>query len=201
MNYHNLTIYLDEDVYNPAEDTFLILEFMNIKLGQDVLEIGTGCGVIALECVRIGANVICTDINSKSIELTRKNIKNNNSLLKGEIEIRYGNLFEPIKKNEFFDVIVFNPPYLPTSKHERLNSQINYAFDGGESGLETTIKFISKLKKYLKSDGRTYFVFSSLSDRKKLEFELSKNNFLHEVVGSYLFDDEHIDLYLITPKN
>ncbi|MCK4995751.1 MAG: hypothetical protein KAR55_02585, partial [Thermoplasmatales archaeon] len=61
FHYKSLLIETHSEVYDPAEDTYLLLDAIDIKKNDSVLEIGTGCGIIALECARIGANVICTD--------------------------------------------------------------------------------------------------------------------------------------------
>ena len=46
-------------------------ESIKIKSYEKVFEIGTGCGLIALECARLGANVVCSDINPYAIELEK----------------------------------------------------------------------------------------------------------------------------------
>ena len=98
FHYNGLTIKLHPEVYEPAEDTFLLLEAIKVKEGQNVFEIGTGCGIIALECCRLGANVVCSDGNPFAVELTYDNYNSDLSYLKGDFEIRKGDLFSVLKK-------------------------------------------------------------------------------------------------------
>lgn len=199
FNYKELSIELHPEVYDPAEDTFLLLESINVNKDDSVLEIGTGCGIIALEFARIGAKVICSDINSFATALAKRNYQRNKSLIKGHLEVRSGDLFQVVKNNEKFDVIIFNLPYLPTKKSDYTGGSgwFDIATNGGVDGLALTKKFIEELKTYLKKQGRAYFVFSSLSDRKKLENILMEKNYGYKIVKSQKFLDEIIDVYQI----
>jgi len=197
FHFKNLKISLHPDVYEPAEDTFQLLEAVQVKPNDSVLELGTGCGVIALECTRQGCNVCCTDINPHAVALTRKNIKQNKHLLQGSIKIRKGDLFSPIKPHERFDVIIFNPPYLPTTEDEHVDTWFDYATDGGPDGLRTTERFLSKLSQYLKNEGRAYFMFSSLTKRETLTALLKRYQFKSSIVSSQHYNDEQLDVYCI----
>lgn len=197
FHYKDIIIELHPEVYDPAEDSFLFLEAIKINKNDTVLEVGTGCGLIAIFCARLGANVICTDVNPFAIELVKKNYMMNQNILKGNLEIRIGDLFSPILSSETFDVIIFNPPYLPTKKDELVGKWFDTATNGGEDGLLITKRFIEELPIYLNKNGSAYFVFSSLSDRKKLERILNKNKLTYEVIKSQRFNDEILDIYLV----
>lgn len=195
FHYNDLTIEIISEVYDPSEDTFLLLEALDIKFGEYVLEIGTGCGLIALECARLGANVVCTDVNPYAVDLARRNYFRNKSFIKGSFEVRHGDLFSVVKKDERFDVVIFNPPYLPTKSEEHVGGWFDVATDGGADGLSLTKRFIDGLPNYVNKGGRAYFVFSSLSNLKKLGKCLSGLN--AKVVLSRNFNDETIDIYCI----
>ncbi|MCK5031285.1 MAG: methyltransferase [Thermoplasmatales archaeon] len=197
FHFNRLEIDLHPDVYDLSEDSFLLLEAIQIAPEDVVLEIGTGCGLIALEASRQGARVICTDINPYALRLTRNNIKKNKHLLIGSIEVRKGDLFTVVKDGELFDIILFNPPYLPTSEKEKVDRWFDMATDGGKDGLAVTKRFLKDVQKYLSSNGRAYFVFSSLSDRLKLEEYLKKETLRYEVVLSSRFHDESLDIYCV----
>jgi len=199
FHYNGLAIELHSEIYEPAEDTFQILEVLDVNECDRVLEIGTGCGIIALECARRGAKAVCTDINPHAVELTQINYSKNLSLLKGNIEVRCGNLFSVVKPGELFDVVIFNPPYLPTCAKDRIGGSgwFDVATDGGATGLVVTKRFIEGLRKHLTKNGRAYFVFSSLSDRKKLDKYLSNAKLKSEIILSRRFNDEKIDIYRI----
>lgn len=199
FHYDNLLIELHPEVYEPAEDTFQLLESIEVNSGENVLEIGTGCGVIALKCASLGANVVCTDINPYAVALTKRNYNRNKSFIKGRFEVRKSDIFSAIKDSEKFDVIIFNPPYLPTKKNELVGGSgwFDIATDGGIDGLRITKRFIEELNKYLSNNGKAYFVLSSLSNIKKIDLYLFKNRLKGKIVSSYRFNDETISVYLI----
>ncbi|MFH1100744.1 MAG: HemK2/MTQ2 family protein methyltransferase [Methanobacteriota archaeon] len=195
-----LTISLQPTVYEPAEDTYQLLDAITIHPNDIVLELGTGCGLIALECARQGAHVICTDLNPHAVEVTQYNITQNQHLLKGSIEVRHGDLFNPIKKNEQFTLIIFNPPYLPLKRHEHSKEDkwLDLATDGGITGLKTTKKFLTQVPKFLKKDGYAYFIFSSLANRTILTQHLTRLNLQAEILSTCHFIDESLDVYRIS---
>jgi release factor glutamine methyltransferase len=197
FHYKDITIELHPEVYDPAEDTFLLLDAIKVNKDKSVLEIGTGCGLIALSCARNGANVICIDINPIAIELVKKNYLMNQNILKGNFEVRIGDIFSPILSSESFDIIIFNPPYLPTKKEELVGGWFDTATNGGKDGLLYTKKFIKELPAYLNKNGSAYFVYSSLSDRNKLDIILKKSKLNFRVIKSQSFNDETIEIYLL----
>jgi len=156
--------------------------------------------LISLECARLGANVVCSDINPYAINLIKENYYYNKVNLKGTIDVRFGSLFSVIKNNEKFDLIIFNPPYLPSDQGNILdkNDWINIATDGGCDGLDLINKFIENVKFFLKIKGRAYFVFSSLSDRNKLNNLLINYGLKSSIISSRRYNDEIIDVYVVS---
>jgi release factor glutamine methyltransferase len=197
FHYEDLIIELHPEVYEPAEDTFQLLEAIKLQKDHRVLELGTGCGLIALSCAREGANVICADINPYAVDLARKNYQLNNQLIKGNMEVRCGDLFSIISSDEYFDVIIFNPPYLPTKKEDRIGDTgwFDTATDGGIDGLAVTKRFLKGVSKHLAKNGFAYIVFSSLSNRAKLEKHASDAGLISKVISSRTYGDEQIDVY------
>ncbi|MFW6120273.1 MAG: HemK2/MTQ2 family protein methyltransferase, partial [Petrotogales bacterium] len=169
FHFNRLAIDLHPEVYDPAEDSFLLIKALKIRHRDKVLEIGTGCGLIALECARRGAHVVYTDINPFAVQLAHHNWEKNSHMVKGAADGRQGDLFSPIEEGEFFDVIIFNPPYLPTTEREKIGGWFDVATNGGTDGIRVIIRFLENLRKYLSQNGLAYFVFSSLSNRADLE--------------------------------
>jgi release factor glutamine methyltransferase len=152
---------VDEHVYEPAEDTYLIAENMTITQDDTVLEIGTGCGILAVLAAQKAKKVVAVDINPHAIEYARKNAKTNG--VKEQIDFRLGDLFQPIKKNEHFSLILFNSPYLPSEPDEE-KSWIGKAWAGGPNGRQVIDRFITESPRFLTEGGRILLVQSSLSN-------------------------------------
>ncbi len=195
FQHNDLIIALYPEVYEPSEDTFELLEAITLPEKASVLELGTGCGLIALACAQRGASVVCTDVNPHAVQLARHNYEKNRSKVQGSFEVRTGDLFDPLNTTETFDVIVFNPPYLPTTKGERVGGWFDVATDGGTDGLTVTRRFIKELPRHLKTPGSAYFIFSSLSPKKRLETYISHSKLHYEIVQTRWFNDERLDVY------
>lgn len=176
-----------ETVYIPAEDSFLLAENLAIRPGDSVLEIGTGTGIVAMYASRITDKITVTDINFDAVELAEHNFKKNGI---ENIEILFGNLFEPLK-NRKFDVILFNTPYLPTENGDVIDDNLNYAFDGGLNGRKVIDKFLDEVKNYLNEKGIVQIIQSSLSGNEETLKKLDELGFISEIAASehYFFED------------
>jgi HemK-related putative methylase len=96
-----------------------------IARGATVLDMGTGAGIGAIVAAGCGARVKAVDVNPVAVRCARIN-----ALLNGvedRVEVRHGDLFEPVS-GERFDVVLFNPPYLPGPPRDLLDR----AFRGGD---------------------------------------------------------------------
>ncbi len=195
---HGLVIHCHAEVYDPAEDTFQLLEAIQVDAGDRVLEVGTGCGVIALECARQGASVVCTDVNPHAVKVVQENIRVNKGRLKGSICVREGDLFAALDASECFDVIIFNPPYLPTGDGERVDTWFDCAVDGGATGLEVTKQFLKDVKEHLWDTGCVYVVVSSLADEQEFRRYAASGGLKYEVVSSCRYDDEVLSVYRLS---
>ena len=195
FHYNNLNITLNNQVYNPAEDTFLLLETIETTKQDTILEIGTGCGLIALHCAQQGSHVLATDINPHALQLTKQNIIQNHDQIKGTIQLARGNLLDYIRLNTRFNIIIFNPPYLPTTKKETLPGWINYAYDGGITGTKTIETFLHQTPQHLKKKGICYFVGSSLQNQKYLKSTIQTTDMTHTLIAEQLIGDEYIQIH------
>ncbi len=180
----------DDNVYIPAEDSYLLADNLLIKEGQSVLEIGTGSGIVAMYASKLTDKITVTDINFDACQLAEKNFKDNGI---ENIEILFGNLFEPVP-NRKFDVILFNTPYLPTEDGEVLEDTINYAFDGGLNGRKVIDVFLNEVGNHLNDGGIVQLIQSSLSDNEKTLDMLDKLGFIAEIADSEHFFFEDITL-------
>jgi len=180
----------DDNVYVPAEDSYLLADNLEIKKGQSVLEIGTGSGIVAMYASRLTDDITVTDINFDACELARKNFTENGI---ENIEILWGNLFEVVE-NRKFDVILFNTPYLPTEDDEVLDNTINYAFDGGLNGRKVIDLFLNEVRNHLNDGGIVQMIQSSLSGNDETLARLDEMGFIAEIAASEHFFFEDITL-------
>lgn len=126
-----------------------------------MLEVGCGSGLISLELSLRVTSLLATDINPHAVRATKtKAIEAKATKARG-IEVVRADLFRGIEGK--FDLIIFNPPYLPTTAAERNSQWVNYALDGGESGRETIDRFLKCLPDRLRPGGRALLLISSLT--------------------------------------
>ena len=176
-----------ENVYIPAEDSYMLAENLEIEYGKSVLEIGTGSGIVAMYASKLTDKVTATDINFDAIELAELNFKENGI---ENVELLFGNLFEPVK-NRKFDVILFNTPYLPTEEGEVIEDNLNYAFDGGLNGRKVIDMFLNEVKNHLNEGGIVQMIQSSLSGNDETLDRLDELGFIAEIAKKehYFFED------------
>jgi release factor glutamine methyltransferase len=184
-------------IYDPEEDSFLLQKFVKKYAKGLVLDMGTGSGMQAVTASENADLVIGLDISKEVIKYCKKNVKAKN------IQFFKSNLFEVFEDNFFFydkfdnkilvydkkkvndreklktlvkkqvkfDVIVFNPPYLPQELQER-----DERLEGGKKGYEVIAKFLDKVSNYLKKDGKVLLLFSSFTNKGKIDLLIKKNN-------------------------
>lgn len=149
----------DPEVYPPSEDSILLTESLDIRIGEKVLEIGTGSGIVSIQCALNGADVVCGDINPRAVALARRNAAANGV----DIDVRETDVYSNIE--ERFDTIVFNLPYLPVEDEGELAK----AWSGGPDGLGPLPRLLEGAPEHLLPDGRVVVVVSSLMDRAGLD--------------------------------
>ncbi|UZE93961.1 MAG: methyltransferase [Candidatus Pacearchaeota archaeon] len=152
-------------MYEPREDSFLLLKHIKNYINKNdiVLDIGTGSGILAKESSKYAREVIACDINKELIKKLKRNNKN------PKIKFIYSDLFSNIKGK--FNLILFNPPYLPSKK-------IKYKeIDGGKSGTEIINRFLREAKNYLEKNGKILLLCSSLNKNVEQLFKKYQYNF------------------------
>jgi release factor glutamine methyltransferase len=82
-----------------------------------------------------------------------------------------------------FDLVIFNPPYLPTAEDERLPTWLNRAFDGGPTGREVIARFLEDAGSILPPCGRVLTVFSSLAGTGEIKEMFMNHGFSAETVS------------------
>ncbi len=150
-----------KDVYEPAEDTFLVAENLVVNQDDIVLDMGTGCGILAILGAKKARMAVAVDVNPNAVRCAKVNARLHG--LTDKIDVLQGDLFQLIKRGEQFHLILFNAPYLPTETMGE-NSWIERAWSGGPTGRQIIDRFISEASSYLRMDGKILLVQSSLSN-------------------------------------
>ena len=152
------------EIYEPSEDSYLMsltlekeipkLLYKNNKL--KFLEIGSGSGINLQKAKFLGItekNIFSIDINSEAVEYCKKLGFN----------CVKSNLFERVSGE--YDLIIFNPPYLPEDKSGLESKESKIATTGGKKGNEIIIKFLKQAKSYLNKQGKIFVLTSSLTPK------------------------------------
>lgn len=150
-----------EMVYEPAEDSFFFAENLRPRKDEVVLDIGTGCGILAVVAAERASQVVAVDINPYAVKCAKENATLNG--LADRISLIQGDLFAPIRAEERFGLILFNAPYLPSEPSEE-ESWLGRAWNGGVTGRQVISRFICRAPKYLKDNGRILMMQSTLSN-------------------------------------
>nr|EGQ39727.1 MAG: HemK-related putative methylase [Candidatus Nanosalinarum sp. J07AB56] len=135
-------------VYRPREDSRLLKQAVTSLDLEDkkFLDMGTGTGYIAEAALEQGADVTAVDIDSEAVEQARQRIGS-------RANVCQSNLFTDVEGT--FDVIAFNPPYLPEAPGGSV------ATVSGANGAQVSRRFLEQYPDYLKSGGRSILVTSS----------------------------------------
>jgi release factor glutamine methyltransferase len=142
-------------VYLPEEDSYLLISAIRKHLkskNETILEMGAGSGVVSIYLSDYVSKIYAVDIDKEAITYAREEIRKASSRREKPIKnihLINSDLFSSVGKELRFDLIVFNPPYLPNEK--KIENDI--ALNGGPEGNEIIIKFLEQAKDYLNING------------------------------------------------
>ncbi len=197
--YNNIELEVPDSVYCPREDSLLLAKAVeNIRLkSKKILDMGCGSGFLSILMAKDN-NVTAADINEEAVKAAKENAARNNVKLRA----LQSDLFSDI--HEIFDIIVFNPPYLPEpfsfaicKERSSLRSQRSKAslqkknprekesiqWDGGRSGRDAIEKFIRQAKSHLNKNGKILLLISSLTGEKEVIGLFEKNGFKAGIIA------------------
>lgn len=151
-----------------------------------LLDLGTGSGVGAIFAARRGMEVVAVDINAEAVRCARLNALLNG--LEERIEVRHGDLFEPVS-NERFDVILFNPPFYRGTPRSPL--------DHAWRGVDVFERFVGGLAAHLRADGCALLVLSTDGDCGDLLKSLAEAGWHVQVAAEKNLINEVVTMYRV----
>lgn len=184
------------NVYEPREDSYLFLDalekdFAAIKCMKPtfVLEVGSGSGIIISALASVLSTCVCfsSDINVDACLATQKTAALNNV----SIEICNMDLFRNFKNNSF-DIVLFNPPYVVTDMEELNGNGLNRAWAGGDRGRVIIDKFLNDLHRILNVNGICYVVLLKENNPEEIMNEMSLIGFRAEILLERKIPGEHL---------
>lgn len=182
-----------DDIYEPAEDSFLLLRATDGASGS-VLDLCSGSGIIGLHAAALADEVLLTDVNPRAVAHIRKEI-----LAQGLKNCRaeVSDLYENVGDAKF-DFIFANPPYLPCECGGGECKELHSC--GGEKGYELTLRIIAGLGSRLKPGGRAFIITSTAYDVGVVTDAISREGLACRKAGSERFFFEELCLLEIWPK-
>lgn len=151
------------DVYRPQEDSHLLidtLERTTVVVGRRVVDLCTGSGVVAIAAAGLGAeDVTAWDVSEDAVECARRNA----AAAGAEVDVRLGS-FDNALVDGPYDVVVSNPPYVPTPSAIDLtipsDADPAWSWDGGDDGRIIVDPLCAMAPKLL-ADGGTMLLVQS----------------------------------------
>ncbi|XP_045490388.1 methyltransferase N6AMT1 isoform X1 [Pieris rapae] len=151
-----------QHVYEPAEDSFLLIDALEKELNFlksfnpfSCLEIGSGSGVVitALGMALPNSLYFCTDVNFKACLMSKSTALHNRVGLEC-VNMNLAMCF----LNKKFDIVIFNPPYVVTGSEECMSNGIEASWAGGNKGREVIDKLLDLIPKTLTDHGIFYLL-------------------------------------------
>ncbi|AUG46887.1 methyltransferase [Haloarcula taiwanensis] len=164
-----------ESVYQPAEDSDLLARTARERVGagDTVLDVGTGSGYVAARLAEAGARAVGVDVSPLACREAAGN----------GVPVVRGDLVEPFRADAF-DLVAFNPPYLPTPPEKEWDDWMEHALSGGEDGRRLVDPFLETVERVLAPGGEALVLVSSLTDPDAVRAYASDHGLASERVAS-----------------
>lgn len=159
QDFMGLEFEVNEHVLIPRQDTeCLVEEVLKVCEGKSVLDMCSGSGCIIISLAKLGKLKAATavDLSEEALRVAVKNADRHRVV----VEWIQSDLFDNVK--ETYDIIVSNPPYIPTEDIRELMPEVRehepyMALDGAEDGLKFYRRISASLKDYLNPGGYVFY--------------------------------------------
>ncbi len=184
--FFDYVFYVNQNVLCPRPETELLVEeaLKFAKSNSKILDLCTGSGAIAITIQKkSNAKVSGSDISKKALYVAKKNAK----MLNANVKFVLSDMFENISGK--FDMIVSNPPYIPSKEIESLDIEVKkfdpiISLDGGVDGLDFYKQIAQNARNYLNKNGKLLLEVGK-GQAKKVKQMLEKNGFACFVKNDY----------------
>lgn len=210
-----------EHVYEPAEDSFLLidalesdLEWLRKQRPAVIVEIGPGSGVVITAVARSLPDSACmaVDINAYACRATRRTAERNSA----NVHICNGDLMSAFRRERLVDVLIFNPPYVLTEEEEipksagnavdekrmvvveghykstAFNDAIVKSWAGGVDGCTIINRFLLQLDETLSENGCAYLLVIKDNNPKRIVSALKQLHFNGKIIAERKIRGEHL---------
>ena len=150
---------INENVLDPRGDTETLIELILDCNFENMLELGTGSGAIAITVLAERPEVTCvaTDISRYALKTARTNSKRHG--VESRLKLLYSNWFDKISGS--FDIIVSNPPYISSKEYAQLSAEVlkydpKISLTLGGDGLEAYREILSQALEKLSKNGHIF---------------------------------------------
>ena len=150
---------INENVLDPRGDTETLIELILDCNFENMLELGTGSGAIAITVLAERPEVTCvaTDISQYALNTARTNSKRHG--VQSRLKLLYSNWFDKISGS--FDIIVSNPPYISSKEYAQLSAEVvkydpKISLTLGGDGLEAYREILSQALEKLSKNGHIF---------------------------------------------
>lgn len=184
--------FVNSNVLDPRPDSESVIELVLEKFPQkdfaqkrfEIAEIGLGSGCLIITLLKLyeKAHATGVDISPKALEICQRNASQHKVL--DRINISESDLFSTIPKNQKFDLIISNPPYIPSQDIESLETEVRIfeprnALDGGLDGLDFYRRIAAESPIFLNQNSRV-IVEIGFGQKEEVVKIFIEQNFLFE---------------------
>lgn len=159
VDFYGYKIDINKKVLSPRMETEILVE-QTLKCANEfkkpiICDLCTGSGAIAIVLAKkLEAKIYALDISKPALMTAEQNAKKHDA----KIDFVQSDLFSSLKKSKKFDIIVSNPPYIPTKEIEKLSIEVKkydpkLALDGGEDGMDFYLRICKESMQRLNSEG------------------------------------------------
>ncbi len=155
------SIHLEEGVFVPSSTSRELANGLIINPGEDVIDVGSGSGVLSFVAARLGAaRVYGTEVNERAVACAQRNAEALG--LADRVEFRLGSLFEPLE-GVTADVVIGDVSGIP-DEIAAMSGWFPGGFSGGPTGAEVPVAMLEAARVHLRPGGRLYLPTGSIQD-------------------------------------